>query len=188
MGDHRDQFVDLDATADTAVQRAFEVRTFLRNRGLAEPDEGAADELWPDATVDRPGPAWQSTWHEYGPDSGLIPWRTIAVISPIKVTDHGVFAMDGTGPPLCRTCGEVFDEDVFWSSFEGWYKTGREPALSCASCGGRDLLGDQDTTGSAVVGRVAVVTDGATQEVTSEMLRVLRVDLGGRWAYVHMHL
>lgn len=188
MGDHRDQFVDHDATADTAEQRAHEVRTFLRKRGLAELDERAGDDLWRDAIVDRPGPAWQAPWHEYSPSSRRTPWRTIAVVHTTEGNDQGFFAMDGTGPPSCRACGEKFDEDVFWISFKAWYEGGREPVLSCASCGERGLMGDQDTTSSAVVGRVAVVIDGATGDVISEMLRVLRADLGGRWAYVHMHL
>jgi hypothetical protein len=186
MGDHRQQFVDLDATDDTAEQRACAVRTFLRNRGLAEPDERAGDERWPDAIVDRPGPAWQSTWLDYGPGPGPRRRNTIAVVSPTAAFDRMFLAMDSTGPPSCRTCGEMFDEDAFWPSLKGWYEGGREPVLSCASCGGRGLMGDQDTTGSAVVGRVAVVTDGATWEVVSEMLRALRSDLGGRWAHVQL--
>ncbi|MBG6226694.1 hypothetical protein IWX63_003296 [Arthrobacter sp. CAN_A2] len=186
MGDHRQQFVDLDATENTAEQRAYEVREFLRSRGLAEPDERAVDERWSDAIVDRPGPVWQSPWFDYGPDPGPSRRNTIAVVSPTDVFDRMFLAMDSTGPPSCHTCGEDFDEDAFWSSLKGWYETGREPVLSCASCGELGLMGDQDTTGSAVVGRVAVVTDGATREVISEMLRVLRSDLGGRWAYVQL--
>lgn len=186
MGEHREQFVDLDATENTAEQRAHEVREFLRSRGFAEPDEYAGDDRWPGAIVDRPGPAWQSAWNYQSgkPD----PWDTITVVSPTKDTDQAFFLMDSTGPPSCRTCGEEFDEDAFWSSFKGWYETRREPVLSCVACGGRGLMGDQDTTGSAVVGRVAVVTSGATPEVATEMLQALRSGLGGRWAHVHMHL
>lgn len=188
MGDHREQFVDLDATADTAEQRAYEVREFLRSRGLAEPDERAGDYLWPDAIVDQAGPAWQSAWHH--PSNRPQPswWTTIAVVSPTDVDDQAFFAMDSTGPPSCRTCGKEFDEDAFWSSFKGWYETRREPELSCGSCGGRGLMGDQDTTSAAVVGRVAIVIERSSPEVVTEMLRALRSDLGGRWAYVHMHL
>lgn len=188
MGDHRDQFVDLDATADTAEQRASAVRAFLRSRGLAEPDERAGDDLWPDAIVDRAGPAWQAPWNDRDNHPTPSWWKTITVVSPAEVTHQAFLAMEGTGPPACRTCGEEFDEDAFWSSFKGWYETGREPVLSCTSCGGRGLMGDQDTTGSAVVGRVAVVTQEGTAEVVGEMLRALRSDLGGRWAYVQLHM
>ncbi|MHA7284541.1 hypothetical protein [Arthrobacter sp. TMS2-4] len=190
MGDSREQFVDLDATEDTAEQRVREVREFLRSCGLAEPDERAGDDRWPDAIVDQAGPAWQSAWHHHSSSPKPSWWKTIAVVSrsPTDVFHRMFLAMESAGPPSCRTCGEEFDEDAFWSSFKGWYETRREPVLSCASCGGHGLIGDQDTTGSAVVGRVAVVTAGTFPEVVTEMLRALRSGLGGRWAHVHMHL
>ena len=187
MGDHREQFVDLEATADTATARAERVRASLREYGYAEPHEHAADDRWPDAIVDQAGPAWQAEWQGYATQPAMSWWRTVAVVTPQRDIDRVFAAMDGTGPSLCRSCGTAFDDDVFWDAFNAWDESGVEPTLTCAVCGTAAPMGDHDTTSSIVPGFVAVVTQDATPDVVREMLRVLRRDIGGRWAFVELN-
>jgi len=97
-------------------------------------------------------------------------------------------SFDESGP-VCLRCGHDEGEERDAELCTSWLENGKEPVLECPSCGSSDLLGNWDLTDASAVGPAAVILEGdCSFAVKDTLLAGLRSGLGGRWAYVHLHL
>jgi hypothetical protein len=159
----------------------------LRGTGWVVPG-GGEDWLHEGVPADTAGPRA----HALFPDLGEM---TVAVVAG----ERAWLAHEGTGPATCPRCGSSWPDGTFWAELERWFEDGEEPVGSCPGCAWRAPLGDWDVSGSVVVGGPAVVLDvsgravdhraGPDPALVGTALRdELARELGGRWAYVHLHL
>jgi len=183
MGDHREQIVDISTPATDAGTRAAAVREWLVASGWAASDGAAKDWLYPDerAMVENPGI--------------LERWPGLGGITFVVVPGTEAFvAGEGTDVPACPTCGELTGT---WEQLEEWDELAAEPVAECTNCAHRALLGDWNLEASVALGSLALVIDPQSGRSDSsydpaDIARSLRAELtagiGGRWAYVHLHV
>ena len=199
MGAHREQLIDLSTPAEDSTDRARTVLGWLRDAGWSHENWRVGDDcahgsfLADFAETDTAGPRLLERFPEMG-DGTLLTVLTTGSSNPVWV------AGDGTGLPECPRCGVErgdFDDDDTWLPVKEWLDSGVEPRLDCPACGFTALAGDWDLAGSMAFGRLGIVlylqgrgfrAGADPDEVTSLLLDGLRAEVGGRWAYVHLHL
>lgn len=188
MGDHREQFVDLDTSLAAAEGRVEDVRGWLLRAGWSTRTP-ADDWLFPTAAWVEAGAGFYE----------LIPRLERAAIGVVRATALSEvcwYLGDSTGPADCPRCRTASGED-YWDAVSVWCgleEPEPEPVLTCAACGFTARVGDWDLGGAVAVGSVAVVVDLSRtgdydyDRAVGAVLSGLRAGLGGRWAHVHHHL
>lgn len=195
MSDQREQFVDLSTPTVDAAARGAQVRAWLRTSGWAVEATDLEDWLFRGAQIDVAGPA----------AFDALPALTAMTIAVTE--EPQFFIAGGQVAPRCPTCGTAVEEDPeFYDLLGHWTASEREPDLSCGRCGHRGRIGNWDVRDSGAHGSVGVVVDphgelvpiarhragtpGRTNpdEAASVLLGALRENLGGRWAWVHLHV
>ena len=184
MGDHCDQFVDLETPLAAAGDRADDVRGWLSRAGWSTrtPVDSV---LFPTAGWVEAGPGL----HELAPG---LRWAAIGVVAAAGIQKVCWYLGDSTGPADCPRCGAAGSED-YWDAVSVWCGLEEpEPVLTCTACGAVARVGDWDLRGAVAVGSLAVVVDldraDDQDRAVTAVLRGLRAGLGGRWAHVHHHL
>lgn len=187
MGDQRFHILDLSATAETARDRARQVRMWLRARGWAEPCEGLVDWRKP---VDQNGaviPADAAGPRVVGPAADQFEREQY----PITVIDgwHFYDSGDAFEGFRCAVCGGVSETAL--DLVDSWDETRRAPVHTCVQCGWTGPLTAWDVRAAVALSHVAISGDlsgghlmGAEQVLTEE----IAAELGGQWAWVYEHI
>lgn len=200
MGDHREQVVDISTPPSQAQSRVQEVQKWLKESGWALPG-GDGDWLHSEASPFVVGShASVAVNHPFeGSFVVVVPRPFVGGFDVAPGIGHTWDAGDGAGPPVCRACGADPDYERDWDVYELWMSSGIEPRLHCRSCGWEALVGDWNLEGSPIVGSLAVVIQAwdSPKVVSSELDPTviakqfrdeIRVALGGRWVYNHLHV
>ena len=184
MSEQRYHLVYLEATTESVVRLARELREWMRSEGWSVAAEGLVDWLGP---REDPVPA-----DRYGPRLERLARSRRADHHEDHVTVHdswrmylGSEAMAGVGCPHCEHLLGFDDGDALGEACDHWWRNRTAPALTCPACGATAPMDRWDLDRGMAVGTLAITLELVDEH--EEFRSALRARFPGRWAGIYEH-